>query len=560
MFSTASPGSNIPHRCNSTKHRIISPKLPAPYPALTELQNLANEGSGAEVGREAGPGDASVAVVPSERKQPPEDRIEDMVGVASPCSASSSSSSSPPQTQRAATIALSNGNGFQRGGLATVALPQNAVIVMTTAAAPVGRGCGEEPNGETRLSLTRAGGRLVLSPVPPKQDTPSPPSSASPPSPIPANQGVATLSLTLLPSPVIGGLLLTDRIIPEAPGTLLHPSSPSPSLLPFDPDSFLNSPKQGQTYGGPASISASSSPSPPPSTSPQPPSLALSLSPTSPPSSLSSLSSETERKSIPGRPASSPASFSFSLSPTRTTPALLQMYLETSLGLDSLSPSLSVPPTNGRAPPTGFNAQATPTHPLTNQLSPSQHVNNQLAAANTTTSLEVLPTNQLPQEGEKAELMQSELQVQSCLLTTHSMCIQPQNLTPPPATPTNVTPIQVKEEQSPPTNYDSEVTPMDTTHCAHIDDEEAGLTFDSTFPDLISELITEETVSHAPAPSPPIYPIRYMVPPQPTPSTSFLPFPLLTHTHSLASGGAPEESQRLANITDFSPEWSYPEV
>ncbi|CAM4674550.1 unnamed protein product [Leuciscus chuanchicus] len=554
----ASPGSNIPHRCNSTKHRIISPKLPAPYPALTELQNLANEGSGAEVGREAGPGDASVAVVPSERKQPPEDRIEDMVGVASPCSASSSSSSSPPQTQRAATIALSNGNGFQRGGLATVALPQNAVIVMTTAA-PVGRGCGEEPNGETRLSLTRAGGRLVLSPVPPKQDTPSPPSSASPPSPIPANQGVATLSLTLLPSPVIGGLLLTDRIIPEAPGALLHPSSPSPSLLPFDPDSFLNSPKQGQTYGGPASISASSSPSPPPSTSPQPPSLALSLSPTSPPSSLSSLSSETERKSIPGRPASSPASFSFSLSPTRTTPALLPMYLETSLGLDSLSPSLSVPPTNGRAPPTGFNAQATPTHLLTNQLSPSQHVNNQLAAANTTTSLEVLPTNQLPQEGEKAELMQSELQVQSCLLTTHSMCIQPQNLTPPPATPTNVTPIQVKEEQSPPTHYDSEVTPMDTTHCAHIDDEEAGLTFDSTFPDLISELITDETVSHAPAPTPPIYPVRYMVPPQPTPSTSFLPFPLLTHTHSLASGGAPEESQRLANITDFSPEWSYPE-
>lgn len=572
MFSTASPGSNIPHRCNSTKHRIISPKLPAPYPALTELQNLANEGSGAEVGREAGPGDALVAVVPSERKQPsgtPEDggRVDDMVGVASPCSASSSSSSSPPQTQRAATIALSNGNGFQRGGLAAVALPQNAVIVMTTAA-PVGRGCGEESNGElgsTRLSLTRAGGRLVLSPVPPKQDTSSPPSSASPPSPVPPNQGVATLSLTLLPSPVIGGLLLTDRIVPEAPGTLLHPLSPSPSLLPFDPDSFLNSPKQGQTYGGPAltpqSISASSSPSPPPSTSPQPPSLALSLSPTSPPSSLSSLSSETERKSIPGRPASSPASLSLSLSPTRTTPVLLPMYLETSLGLDSLSPSLSVPPTDGRAPSTGFDAQVPPGHLLTNHLSPSQHVGNQLAAANTMTevapSLEMLPTNQ---EGEKAELRQSQLQGQSCLLATHSMCIQPQNLTPPPATPTNVTSIQVKEEQSPPTHFESDVTPMDTTHCAHMDGEEAGLTFDSTFPDLISELITDETVSHSPAPTPPIYPIRYMVPPQPTPSTSFLPFPLLTNAHSLASGGTPEESQRLANITDFSPEWSYPEV
>uniref|UniRef100_A0A9J7YEL3 CG-1 domain-containing protein n=1 Tax=Cyprinus carpio carpio TaxID=630221 RepID=A0A9J7YEL3_CYPCA len=324
-------------------------------------------------------------------------RVEDTGGVASPCSASSSSSSSPPQTQRAATIALSNGNRFygdQRCGLAAVALPQNALIVMTTAAA-MGRGCGEEPNtelGSTHLSLTRAGGRLVLSPVPPKQDTLSPPSSASPTSPAPPNQAVATLSLTLLPSPVIGGLLLTSR---DTPGMLLHPVSPSPSLLPFDPDSFLNSPKQGQTYGGPAltphSISASSSPSPPPSTSPQPPSLALSLSPTSPPSSLSSLSSETERKSVLGHPSSSPVSLSLSLSPTPTIPALLPLCLESSLGLDSFTP-----PSDNGAPSTGFNPQAPPSHLLPNQLSP---------AANRTThitpSLEVLPTNQLPPEGEK---------------------------------------------------------------------------------------------------------------------------------------------------------------
>lgn len=531
MFPAASPGSNIPHRCNSTKHRIISPKLPTPHPALSELQNLANEGS--EVGREAGPGDALVAVVPSERKQPEEGgRGDDLGGVASPCSASSSSSSSsPPQMQRAATIALSNGNGFygdQRGGLA-------ALIVMTTAA-PVGRGCGEEPNaelGSTHLSLTHAGGRLVLSPVPPKQDTPSPPSSASPQSPAPSNQGVATLSLTLLPSPVIGGLLLTDT-----PGTLLHPNptSPSPSLLPFDPDSFLNSPKQGQTYGGPAltphSVSASSSPSLSPSTSPQPLSLVLSLSPTSPPSSLSSLSSETERKSIPRRPSSL---LSLSFSPTRTTPALLPLCLESSLGLDSLSSPLSVPPSDDRAPPTGFAA-----HLLTNPLSPATQI---------TPSLEVLPTNQLPPEGEKAESQHP------CILESHSMCIQPLNLTP--ATPPNASPVQVKEEQSPPTHahFESEVTPMDTTHCGHIDGEEAGLTFDSAFPDLISELITEEPISHPPTLAPPIYPIRYMVPPQPTPSTSFLPFPLLTN-----SGGNPAETQRLANITDFSPEWSYPEV
>ncbi|XP_026056080.1 calmodulin-binding transcription activator 2 isoform X2 [Carassius auratus] len=518
----ASPGSNIPHRCNSTRHRIISPKLPTPHPTLNELKNPSL--------REAGPGDALVAVVPSERKQPEEGgRGDDPGGVASPCSASSSSSS-PPQTQRAGTIALSNGNGFygdQQGGLA-------AVIVMTTAT-PVGCGYGEELNaelGSTHLSVTRAGGRLVLSPVPSKQDTPSPTSSTSPSSPTPPNQGVATLSLTFLPSPVIGGLLLT-----ETPGTILppNPTSPSPSLLPFDPDSFLNSPKQGQTYGGPGltphSVSASSSPSPPPSISPQPLSLALSLSPTSPPSSLSSLCSETERKSIPGRPSSS---LSFSLSPTRTTPALLPLCLEMSLGLDSLSSPLSVPPSDDRAPPTGFTAQVPPGHLLTNPLSPATQI---------TSSLEVLPTNQLPPEGEKAE-------------SQHSMCIQPPNQTPPPATPPTVSPVQVKEEQSPPTHthFESEVTPMDTTHCGHIDGEEAGLTFDSAFPDLISEHIIEEPVSHLPTLAPPVYPIRYMVPPQPTPSTSFLPFPLLTNP-----GGNPAETQRLANITDFSPEWSYPE-
>lgn len=93
-----------------------------------------------------------------------------------------------------------------------------------------------------------------------------------------------------------------------------------------------------------------------------------------------------------------------------------------------------------------------------------------------------------------------------------------------------------------------------------MDGEEAGLTFDSAFPDLISELITDDAVGHAPTPDPPVYPVRYMVPPQPSPSSSFLPFTLLTNTHTLAAGGAAEDTQRLTNITDFSPEWSYPEV
>ncbi|XP_027132271.1 calmodulin-binding transcription activator 1 [Larimichthys crocea] len=121
-------------------------------------------------------------------------------------------------------------------------------------------------------------------------------------------------------------------------------------------------------------------------------------------------------------------------------------------------------------------------------------------------------------------------------------------------------PIQVKEESR--RAYDSEDTCMDT----HLEEEaepcerggeELDISFDSQFPDLISDLITEEAnpvVAHstAAAPSPPIFPagVRYMVPPQPSPSSSFLPFP-----HPLPSSS----STRLAAITDFSPEWSYPE-
>lgn len=128
----------------------------------------------------------------------------------------------------------------------------------------------------------------------------------------------------------------------------------------------------------------------------------------------------------------------------------------------------------------------------------------------------------------------------------------------PLATPS----VQVKEESR--RGYDAEDACMDTQTEEEGDEEgehvgeELDISFDSQFPDLISDLMTEEAnpvAAHPPAattaPIPPVFPagIRYMVPPQPSPSSSFLPFP-----HPLPS------STRLASITDFSPEWSYPEV
>lgn len=136
--------------------------------------------------------------------------------------------------------------------------------------------------------------------------------------------------------------------------------------------------------------------------------------------------------------------------------------------------------------------------------------------------------------------------------TSVAVAMDTTNLTTPP--------IQVKEESR--RAHNSEDTCMDT----HLEEEaepcerggeELDISFDSQFPDLISDLITEETnhVAAHPASTPntAVFPagVRYMVPPQPSPSSSFLPFP-----HPLPSSS----STRLASITDFSPEWSYPEV
>lgn len=129
------------------------------------------------------------------------------------------------------------------------------------------------------------------------------------------------------------------------------------------------------------------------------------------------------------------------------------------------------------------------------------------------------------------------------------------------------TPVQVKEERR--RDFDTEDNHMDTrleeeeeAEPCERGGEELDISFDSQFPDLISDLMTEEAnpiaaqppppVAATATPNPAIFPtgVRYMVPPQPSPSSSFLPFP-----HPL-----PSSSTRLASITDFSPEWSYPEV
>ncbi|KAM3590590.1 uncharacterized protein V6R79_012272 [Siganus canaliculatus] len=567
-----SQGLNIPHRCNSTRHRIISPKLPPPSPSPSCRPPAEGEG-----GR--GGGDAGLPLL---QTQSP---------ASSPCPASSSASS-PPQPHRAPGAVGNHGNGFydHRANLAAVALPQNAVIVMATTPA-----AGEEagPGGRS-LSLARSAQLLLspaLPPAPGKPASPSPPSSSSsptppslpPPGPAPMQApGVATLSLTLLPSPVIGGLLLTPSsssnassssiCSPAPPPAAASPSSPpsSPhasSLLPpaFDPDSFLNSPKQGQTYGGPPS---SSTPSPVVcSSSPlSPPPLALYLSPTStppssvsPPSSLSSSSSEAHRRDSALLPPSSSLPPSLSLSPSSSSavaPPLLPLCLELG-GLGEAEGGREEDEQakdhsgnhgddddddEGRAPPLKQALLQTSHAPST--PSPQQQTGSSSASllliCQDSVSPHSQPANQTQPEAEEAPPL-AQVSHQT-LASDHT-----------PAAVAMDTSVQVKEEGG--RDYDAEDACMDTPLEEEEEAEpcregaELDISFDSQFPDLISDLITEET-GHAPRA---VFPpgVRYVVPPQPSPSSSFLPFP-----HPLPSSSS---STRLASITDFSPEWSYPE-
>ncbi|XP_070711368.1 calmodulin-binding transcription activator 2 [Pempheris klunzingeri] len=640
-------GVNIPHRCNSTKHRIISPKLPPSScrPSPASLPSKGGEGGG-------------------ESKLP--HLHAQSSPVSSPCP-SSTAASSPPQPHRATITMGNHSNGFygdHRGNLATVALPQNAVIVMATTTAITGGGQRggvarrEEAGVGRSLSLTRSGQLLLSTALPPpasKPASPSPPSPVPPSLPPPPVQapGVATLSLTLLPSPVIGGLLLTPSSSNTSSSSLRSPppppaasppsppsspsSTPPPLSLPptFDPDSFLNSPKQGQTYGGPP---------PPPTPSPilcsssplSPPSLALSLSPTStppssvsPPSSLSSLSSsssssEADRRdaalplssscSSSSPPSSSfPPSLSLSLSPTSSVaPPLLPLCLELgALGESAAQRAEEARGSEeevkgsrddddddddeGSAPPTKLALLQT-SH-ASSSLSPRQQTGSSAA------SLLLVCQDSASQPAHPANQTQQQANGQQPLVLGQPYNHLPPPEAPPPAqvshqplvlqqsqqvfanakanvasessdtnsAPAAVTmdtphlatpPVQVKEESR--RDFDSEDTCMDT----HLEEEaepcerggeELDISFDSQFPDLISDLITEEAnpaaahpAAATTAPNSAVFPagVRYMVPPQPSPSSSFLPFP-----HPLPSSS----STRLASITDFSPEWSYPE-
>ncbi|KAM4677159.1 calmodulin-binding transcription activator 2 [Discoglossus pictus] len=205
--TTLGTAGGIPHKCTSTKHRIISPKVEprlCPFPALTEVQNISSSSSEQDQGK-------------SERRGAPK-------GGRPPSGSDPSSSRScselPDTTQASPTLALTNGFYAERelAGVTittTAGVPGiSAVLVMT--------GIPEKP-----LTLT------------PSQHL-MPAEAANQPATVP-------VGISLLPSSVAGLVLSSSQSL-EVAMEATHGNSSGT----FDPDSFLNSPKEGQTYGGAA--------------------------------------------------------------------------------------------------------------------------------------------------------------------------------------------------------------------------------------------------------------------------------------------------------------------
>uniref|UniRef100_A0AAV2KP71 CG-1 domain-containing protein n=1 Tax=Knipowitschia caucasica TaxID=637954 RepID=A0AAV2KP71_KNICA len=396
LCNHATSGANIPHRCN-TKHRIISPKLDKTKPAPIKSH------------------------CPAPSPHPP----------------TSSSSPSPPHT------AIAVGNYTDRlGNLTTVALPQNAVIVV--AATPP-----TASNANNNSNKTVA---LIPLLTPPTQATPPPRQSTPPPCQITPPPCQAT------PPPAQATALQTLAL--PAQTTPPGPQSTPPS---FDPDAFLNSPKQGQTYGRQMLSNQNSALAP------------------SPASSLSSLSSTDSAPLVPD-----------------SSPLVLPLCLE---------------------------------------LDNHETAKNRRNHSGSTVALIQSICGSPPRRQSSAPL----------LLVGYG--------SPPTDQPQASDDLtHVKQESG---RRGSDIISVDTAPPRSIsmdtdavEEAELDLSFDSPFPDLISDLIGDDT-STAPSlalATPPLATgVRYMVPPTPSPSSSFLPFP------------QPRPSPRTATITDFSPEWSYPE-
>ncbi|XP_059498593.1 calmodulin-binding transcription activator 2-like isoform X2 [Stegostoma tigrinum] len=229
--SFGTTGSSIPHKCNSTKHRIISPKVDIRLntcSALTEVQNLSGVENKLEQDECKADGqERKLAKLPKTVLQvnaSDEVSLSKSLGQGE-CALDPPASRTNSYCERelsSVTVATSVPN--LTVATVTCSIPQNAVILMTGI-------------GDKTVSLTPSQ-QLVAT-----NSSPALPVSGHDLSLPPMAVGI---SLSLVPS-TTAGLVLPQAVQGSMDTSETH--TPTNNVV-FDHNSFLNSPKQGQTYGG----------------------------------------------------------------------------------------------------------------------------------------------------------------------------------------------------------------------------------------------------------------------------------------------------------------------
>lgn len=252
-------GSSLHHKCNSAKHRIISPKVDprsgGPYSSHSEVQNSdvsegKTEHSHSKNGRGGGGGDGGTTVGGREKRNGK---------VAKPAllhqsstEVSSSNQVEVPDTTQSSPVSISSGLNSEPdmadspvvSAMAHVtsvmgSLSQSSVFMSEVSADPV---YSMSPTGGTNAHLLGAettSGGLVLAVATDGHKFAFPGTVGVGLGEAAGTDGLAMLSAGSVSEELVLSSSLDTTTI-KLPETTMN----------FDPDCFLNNPKQGQTYGG----------------------------------------------------------------------------------------------------------------------------------------------------------------------------------------------------------------------------------------------------------------------------------------------------------------------
>eukprot|EP00062_Callorhinchus_milii_P016585 gi/632968146/ref/XP_007900367.1/ PREDICTED: calmodulin-binding transcription activator 1 [Callorhinchus milii] len=235
---TLGPGSSVHHKCNSAKHRIISPKVEprsGGYSGHAEVQNndvsegKNDHGHGKASGRERRNGKVakpvllhqnSTEVSSTNQVEVPDTTQNSPVSISSGLNSETDMADSPAITAVSSIAVASVMCSLSQNATVFMSEVTNeAVYAMSPSAGPNQHLMAPEPGAQGLvLAVNSDGHKFAFS------------ASGGPDS-------LSIMSANISEDLVLSSTLETSEKIPEA-------------SMNFDPDCFLNNPKQGQTYGG----------------------------------------------------------------------------------------------------------------------------------------------------------------------------------------------------------------------------------------------------------------------------------------------------------------------